>query len=247
MVSIDELMGLTPYEQGKKLYNSKDFNASQIVVDLEFSWPHNTPQSNLFGEIHKSLGKSDPRFKEYKTVVDYALYKAATGMVKQCHGTIDRITNQQSTELMANYFRDILGEKKVIKKDEIDKTSFCNSTLSAAIDCYTAVAANAMPQLKLQKICFKGAENVDNKAAIMLANSIVAHNLINNTYNVIKEKDLKVLSENAEPMPSYLAEAYDVKIADIKDEYASQFVLSADNGTIKIVPFGDILKLYMEG
>lgn len=240
MVKIDELFDLTPYEQGQKLFKISNRTIASQLMKL---WPINTPQYQLFANLHYN----DSEYEDYKNLVFNSLYKAADSMSKECSNTIDMIKKNHKSELIIKSMEDMFNIKKTIKKESIDNTSFSGSTLKEAAECYDKIAAGAIPQLKKQRIRFRGAEKADNLPIEMLMNSILAHNLIYNTYIVVNDNnDLRKLSESAEAMPSFIAEVYNVSIEDLKDEYSNKLALKASNGNIEAVNLSNILQEYEE-
>lgn len=246
-MTVYDLTGLPLMEQAKKIYTTSSSATASMIKDL---WPKNTPQRQLFFEINFIPYSGNPRTdEEFNKLVHFALYDAATKMGKECRAYITTIAKQEDSELIKKYMKDFLGDKQQIKKEKVDTNAFSASTLSLAAEYYDRIASMAMPELKKQKLQFKGDMTTaasSGDSAQMLAGSIFSHNLIRQTYKVIGGEELRLIEESARCMPTYITEAYNVSIKDIKD-YEDLEVLTADNGNLRWVPFKHIISQWEEG
>lgn len=239
-LSLDDMIKKTPIEQGRVIFNEDPFNYV-LSGTLERSWPDPTPQRQLFFELGPVSN-----YKEYDIIIQRSLFKAADDMKNRCYGAISAVKGMESSRVMLDFMRDVLGKKKAVKKEDVDLSDLKCLALKSAAEYYSYIAASAMPELKIMKVNFRQAESEKTRPIRMLAGSIMAHNLLYQTGLLTNDSFLREIVEAAECMPSYIAEMHNVSVSDIKNGYAATQVLSVEGDKLSTVPLSEILLRYWE-
>lgn len=234
-LTLEDLKGLTPIAQGRKIFDEKQKPLARRLSDL---WSYGTPQYALFSELGSYLNVS----VNYPILIKTSLYAAARVMRDYHSDLATNYAGAEKEDLMMRHFLDLLGERRSAKKEDIDKGKFLSAAFSEASRCYARIEAAGMPELKVSKIRFTGARKVD--AADCLLDSLVAHQITCGAVQAFPDHRFADFPKNAEAMLSYIAEAFGVGIADIGKKTPLPLVPLATDGVITFVPLEDVLNQY---